>query len=144
MSDALGLDRPAEEDEDAVLWLSVAGEDFAALSDELGPDDRYLVGFLDMNLVTLARCSLGKVPGKNNWVEQEGGLPQYICRVARSIHRKRGLSISRSIAIAVGVMKNWASGRGDVDADTRAKAAKAIAQWEKMKASAKARPNKGD
>lgn len=89
--------------------------------------------------VKLAGCTLERVPGKNNWVEEQGGLPEYICEVARSIHQKRGLPISRAIAIAVGMMKNWSSGRGDVNADTRAKAAAALAQWEKKKASAKAK-----
>jgi hypothetical protein len=80
---------------------------------------------------------LERVPGKQNWVDQVGGLPKYIEEVADSIHRKRGLSISRSIAIAVSRMKVWASGGGDVDPDTRAKAAKALAEWEAKKARAK-------
>ena len=93
-----------------------------------------LVGF---SFVSLAGCTLERVPGKNNWIEQEGGLPEYICEVARSIHNKRGKSISNAIQIAIGVIKNWAHGRGDVNADTRAKASAALAQWTKMKASAK-------
>ncbi len=56
-----------------------------------------------------------------------------ICRIARAIHRT-GKSISQSIAIAVSRVKKWAAGADDVDADTRAKAAKAVAQWEALKA----------
>ena len=89
--------------------------------------------------VSLAGCTLDRSPGKSNWVEEEGGLPEYICEVARSIAAKRGKSISNAIQIAVGVVKNWASGQGEVNADTRAKAAKAVAQWTAMKARAKAR-----
>lgn len=82
---------------------------------------------------------LERVPGKQNWVDKTGGLPKYIEEVANSIHTKRGLPISQAISIAVGQMKNWASGRGDVDPDTRAKAAKALAEWEAKKARSKAR-----
>jgi hypothetical protein len=88
--------------------------------------------------IRLAGCTLERVPGKNNWIEEEGGLPEYICEVARSIHRG-GKSVSRSIAIAVGQIKNWAHGKGEVNADTRAKAAAALAQWTRMKAARKAK-----
>jgi hypothetical protein len=93
------------------------------------------------NFVALAGCTLERKPGKN-WVEEEGGLPEYICEVARSIHQKRGKSISNAIQIAIGTIQRWARGQGDVNPDTRAKAAKALAQWEAMRARAKARPNK--
>jgi hypothetical protein len=89
--------------------------------------------------LTLAGCTLASSPGKNdNWVEDEGGLPEYICEIARSI-MKSGKSKSNAIQIAIGQVKNWASGQGNVNADTRAKAAAAVAQWTKMKASAKAK-----
>lgn len=137
MTDALGLDRPTD---DPLLWLMLSREPgLLEMGRELDEGDRHLVGLFDLNLVSLARCSLDRNPGKSNWVEDQGGLPNYICEIARSIHRKRGLSISRSISIAVGAVKNWASGQGDVDADTRAKAAKAVAQWEAKKAKARAK-----
>lgn len=86
---------------------------------------------------------LGKLersPGDDdNWVERAGKLPAYIERVANSIHTKRGLPISQSIAIAIDKCKEWASGRGEVNADTRAKAAKAVAQWEALKGKNKAK-----
>jgi len=89
------------------------------------------------DLVLLAGCTLDEHPGKSNWVQEAGGLPEYICEVARAVKRS-GKTTSRAIAIAVGTIKNWAHGKGDVDADTRAKAAKALAQWTAMKAKAKA------
>lgn len=95
----------------------------------------------DNNLVLyLAGCTLAKKAGKNNWVEEDavGGLPEYICRIARAIHRDGSHSVSQSIAIAVGRVKTWARGGGGVNADTRAKAAKAVAEWEKKKVAAKA------
>jgi hypothetical protein len=125
--------------DDAIVRLTttaVGRLELKLAEENVDPDD--LVMLSDYELVSLAGCTLERVPGKNNWVEQEGGLPEYICEVARSIHRG-GKSISRSIAIAVSQVKKWAAGGGDVNADTRAKAAAALAQWEKMKASAKAK-----
>lgn len=82
-------------------------------------------------------CSLDSSP-KKNWVENAGGLPTYICQIAKAIMRG-GKSKGQAIAIAVSRVKKWAAGAGDVDADTRAKAAKAVAQWEKLKTKNKAK-----
>lgn len=82
-------------------------------------------------------CSLDRSP-KSNWVEKDGGLPNYICRIARAINRGKGHSVSSSIAIAVSRAKNWAAGGSKVTAPTRAKAAGAVAEWEALKARAHA------
>lgn len=76
---------------------------------------------------------------KKNWVENEGGLPKYIEDIALALIRDHGMSRERAISVAISRCKLWAAGGGDVKADTRAKAAKAIAQWEKMKVSAAAK-----
>lgn len=92
------------------------------------------------HIIYLAGCTLAKKPGKNNWVEEDavGGLPDYICRIARAILRgDKSKSVSQAIAIAVGRVKTWSGGGGGVDADTRAKAAKALAEWESKKKAAK-------
>lgn len=86
-----------------------------------------------------------KPGGKDNWVERAGPgghggqLPAYIQHIALAIHRKRGLPKSQAIAIAIGTVKRWARGGGDVDANTRAAAAKALAEWEKLKAKSHAK-----
>lgn len=80
---------------------------------------------------------------KKNWVDKEGGLPKYIEDIAVALV-KDGYDRSKAIAIAVSRVKRWAAGGEDVKADTRAKAAKAVAEWEKMKASAKAKRDKKD
>lgn len=88
----------------------------------------------------LAKCTLAKVPGNQNWLEEKavGGLPEYICRIARAIHEGDGSkSISQVIAIAVSRVKVWAKGGGGVTAKTRVKAAKAVAEWESKKKAAK-------
>lgn len=86
----------------------------------------------EMFLMLSGGCSLDSSPGKN-WVEENGGLPDYICRIAKGV-MKSGKSKSQAIAIAVSRVKKWAAGGDDVDADTKAKAAKAVAQWTALKA----------
>lgn len=82
-------------------------------------------------IVAFAGCSLDESPG-SNWVQQAGGLPEYICQVAKGI-KKTGKTTSEAIAIAVSRMKVWATGKG-VDKDTQAKAAAALAEWEEKRA----------
>jgi hypothetical protein len=90
---------------------------------------------LDREQVELGR--LDRSP-KKNWVEESGGLPNYIERIAFHIH-EGGASISHSIAAAIEQVKKWAAGGDNVNPDTRAKAAKALAEWEALKAKNKAR-----
>lgn len=73
----------------------------------------------------------------NNWVSRAGGLPPYVRALVNAFKRK-GVPESIAVQRAIGVLQNWASGRGDVTAETRARAAKAIAEWEALKAKAKA------
>ncbi len=87
-------------------------------------------------IAAFAGCSLDESPG-SNWVQDVGGLPEYICQVARAIKRS-GKSTSRAIAIAVDRMKKWSTGVG-VDKDTQAKAAAALAEWEAKRVKSKAR-----
>lgn len=107
---------------------------------EVDPDDEKTIidMYGDLDNLSMSKGLLDRSP-KKNWVERAGGLPSYIEKIADSIHRKRGLPISRAISVAVGVVKRWARGGGDVNADTRAKAAKAVAQWEKLKLRNKAK-----
>ena len=77
--------------------------------------------------------SLERKPGKQNWVDHAGGLPDYIERIAKHLHYERGFPIGRAIATAVNRCRLWAAGGGGVNADTRAKAQKALAQWEAKK-----------
>jgi hypothetical protein len=50
--------------------------------------------------------------------------------------RSAASRVSNAIQMAIGIVKNWAAGKGNVDANTRAAAAKAVAQWETLKAKA--------
>lgn len=83
--------------------------------------------------IKLALCKLDFSP-KENWIEKKGGLPRYIHEIACSLVQEQGFTVSRAIATAISRCKVWAAGGGNVKPDTQAKAASAIAQWEKMKA----------
>lgn len=80
---------------------------------------------------------IGEPGNRENWVDQVGGLPLYIRAIAHALIRE-GRSESRAIAMAVAAVKRWARGGDDVTAKTRAKAAKAVAEWEAKKARARA------
>lgn len=75
---------------------------------------------------------------KKNWVENAGGLPKYIEDIALALERD-GMPLSRAIPTAISRVKKWAAGGDDVKADTRAKAAKALAAWEALKSKNKAK-----
>jgi hypothetical protein len=83
-------------------------------------------------------ASLDRSPRKN-WVENSGNLPPYVREIARSIERENAVPLSRAISLAIGAVKRWARGGGNVNADTRAKAAKAVAQWTALRAKNAAR-----
>ena len=79
-----------------------------------------------------------------NWVEDVGGLPLYIRRIADALIR-RGHAESHAIATAVNTVKRWARGGSvranggpNVRPDTAAKAAAALASWYAKRAAARA------
>lgn len=88
------------------------------------------------NKVKKVRGAIPNKPGVSNWVEDAGGLPAYIDDVAGSLFTKRGFTVSRAIATAVSKMKKWCAGGDNVKPKTQAKACRAVAQWEKMRAKA--------
>jgi peptidoglycan hydrolase-like protein with peptidoglycan-binding domain len=74
----------------------------------------------------------------SNWVAKRGGLPAYVQHIAHDLMEKRGKSESNAIQMAIGIVKRWCRGGGKVDANTKAAACKAAAEWEKMKGANKA------
>ena len=104
--------------------------DFLSLSADEAP--------LVLDLAATSRGRLERSPGKNdNWIEANGKLPRYIEEIAVALHEKRGMSISHAIATAVGRVKRWAA--TSKDPATKAKAVKAVAQWEALRAKAAAK-----
>lgn len=80
---------------------------------------------------------------KPNWVDQNGGLPPYVKRIARHL-KKKGMQESHAIATAVNVVKkmctsgdlNW-PGKQNANKGSKAQACAAVAKWESMKAKQK-------
>jgi hypothetical protein len=78
---------------------------------------------------------------KKNWIENRGGLPSYIERIAVHLNNK-GMTISHAIATAINVVKK-ACATGDLNypgiqkenAGSQAEACAAVAAWEKLKSS---------
>jgi 8-oxo-dGTP pyrophosphatase MutT (NUDIX family) len=82
-------------------------------------------------------CDTAPFGAGKNWVNKVGGLPAYIRAVAHAFARQ-GHSESEAIERAVGVVRNWAEGKQHVTPATRARAVKAIAEWEAKKAASHA------
>lgn len=118
LADQLDADTHSRLDrEDLVLCLSFAAAD-------------------DLLELATGTDSLASKPGKNNWIEKTSdfGLPKYIAQIAKALIRDHAMDKSRAIATAISRVKAWAAGGGKVNADTRAKAQKAVADWESLKA----------
>jgi hypothetical protein len=89
------------------------------------------------------RAPLDRSP-KKNWVENAGGLPMYVRRIANHLHAEKGMTISRAIAVAVNAVKKMCAtgdlnfkGKQSVNAGSRAEACAAVADWERKKAGAR-------
>ena len=91
-----------------------------------------------LELAGVKKGRLDRSPRKN-WVEKTGKLPRYIEDIALALERGGMKPLSRAIATAISQVKRWARGGENVKPDTRAKAAKALAQWTALKLKNKAR-----
>jgi len=74
---------------------------------------------------------------RQNWVDKVGGLPKYIREIRNALVRS-GHSESEATSLAIGAVKRWARGGGNVSAKVRAAAAAAVAEWGAKRASAHA------
>lgn len=90
---------------------------------------------LDLEDVELGRLDWSP---KSNWVQDNGGLPRYVEEVSIGI-MKSGKTREQAIPIAISRIKRWAAGLDGVTKKTQMKSVAALAQWEKMKASARAK-----
>lgn len=75
-----------------------------------------------------------------NWVSDAGGFPSDFREMVRAI-MDGGKTESNAIQIAWGVLRNWATGRGQVTAATRAKAVRLLAELDALRARAHATPD---
>src|SRR5205823_2781319 len=81
--------------------------------------------------------------GGRNWITRtapgnRGQLPAYIQNIRNAIMRD-GKPESTATAIAIGTVKRWAKGIGNVSATVKAAAAKAVAEWLALRGKSKAR-----
>lgn len=98
-----------------------------------------LVGFGGLPNPSTQDIALAK-----NWVDQQGGLPNFIKRIEKHLEGK-GMDKSRAIATAVNAAKkmcatgdlNW-PGIQQVNPGSKAEACAAVQKWEAMKAAARA------
>jgi HK97 family phage prohead protease len=81
----------------------------------------------------LAHEPLGKPGGPGLFHHKNMQLPAYIQHIAKDLMESRGMPESEAIATAVAQCKRWAAGGQDVKPETRAKAAAAVAEWERLK-----------
>ena len=102
------------------------GEDLLELSKSVYPTEEVELGRLNWS-------------PRENWVDQNGSLPKYIEDVAIGIMKGSGMPRERAIPIAISRIKKWAAGLDNIKADTQAKAIKALAEWEALKAKAAAK-----
>jgi phage head maturation protease len=89
--------------------------------------------------MTLTHEPLGKPGGPGLFHHKGMQLPAFVQHIARDLMTERHMTESHAIAVAISMCKKWAAGGKDVHPDTRAKAAAAIAEWERLKASAHAK-----
>jgi phage head maturation protease len=82
----------------------------------------------------LAHEPLGKPGGPGLFHRKGMQLPAFVQHIARDLMESRGMPESEAIATAVAQCKKWAAGGQDVKPETRAKAAAAVAEWERLKA----------
>ena len=76
--------------------------------------------------------------GKGLWGDPHRQLPAYIQHIANDLMQQQAMPESEAIATAISLCKKWAAGGKNVKPDTRAKAAAAVAEWERLKAGANA------
>jgi hypothetical protein len=90
---------------------------------------------------SLAKAStpdpIGKPGGPGLWHHKGMELPPYAQHIAKAL-MKNGHPEGEAIAIAIGSMKRWARGGGNVDPGTKAAAAKGLGDWAKVRAEAHA------
>jgi hypothetical protein len=116
-----------ESQESQWRWLDEHAEEWLPTERQLEESEK-TAGY------SVTHAPLGKPGGPGLWKHKGLQLPAYIQNVAHGI-MKSVKDKSRAIATAIATVKRWAAGGGHVSAEVKAAAAKAVAEWEKLKAS---------
>ena len=88
--------------------------------------------------MALTHEPIGKPGGPGLFHMKGAQLPAYIQHIRNDLMTERGIPESKATEMAIGLCEKWARGGADVKPDTRAKAAAAVAEWEKLRAQAHA------
>lgn len=96
-------------------------------------------------VVSTVHHPFGSPSGPGLWRMKGAQMPAYIQNVAHALLRTgRAADESSAIQLAVGAIQRWARGGGKVSPEVRAAAAKALAEWEALRAAAHAHANDSD
>jgi hypothetical protein len=118
-----------ESQEATYRWLDEHAQEWLPTDDQLALEEsEKTAGY------SVTHSPLGKPGGPGLWKHKGLQLPAYIQNVAKGI-MKSVKDKSRAIATAIATVKRWARGGGKVSPEVRAAAAKAVAEWERLKAS---------
>lgn len=112
-----------------------------ATVDALGLEDLALRESAKTAMLSRTHAPIGK--GGRNWITaskpgNRGQLPAYIQNVRNAIMRD-GTPESDATGIAIGRVRDWSEGKGNVSPEVRAAAAKAIAEFDAMRGKSKAK-----
>ena len=127
MAHLKALKANVESQEAELRWLDEHAEEWLPTEAQLEESEK-TAGY------SVTPHPLGKPGGPGLWKHKGLQLPPYIQNVAHGI-MKSVKDKSRAIATAIATVKRWARGGGKVSPEVRAAAAKAVAQWEALKAS---------
>lgn len=128
MAHLKALKANVESQEAVWLWLDEHAEEWLPTETQLQlQESEKTAGY------SVTPHPLGKPGGPGLWKHKGLSLPPYIQNVAAGI-MKKVKDKSRAIATAIATVKRWASGVGNVSKEVRAAAAKAVAEWERLKA----------
>lgn len=142
---AAQIDRAIEQRERKAA-LAAQRESLLAEVDDTAARHAALVASLDDTADRKAKllAELGDDGEDLNWVDEAGGLPKYIKRIAEHLEGEEGFDKSRAIATAVNAVKKMCSsgdlnfpGSQQVNPGSQAEACAAVAEWEQKKASTK-------
>jgi hypothetical protein len=132
IEEALSVTEPDDGGDGFVVEASAAAEIRKAVADALGvTESAKTAGY------SVTHAPIGK--GGTNWITKTapgntGQLPAYIQNVRNGIMKgPPPVDESKATEIAIGRIRDWAEGKGNVKPEVRAAAAKAIAEFEAMK-----------
>lgn len=88
--------------------------------------------------MALTHEPIGKPGGPGLWGMKGAQLPAFIQHVRNDLMESRGMPEAQATQMAIGICRDWAMGRRGANAETKAKAMAAMAEFDRLRAQAKA------